>query len=196
MDRFTTPTKTIRVEGVDLTPYDMIVSLRQSVRGRPNAHEVDIGLDGLTVEADGDDTLITLTLTQEQTGGFVPGEVEYQVNYGADTARMATLVGSLTMGRNLLTGEVEFASGTEPDTDEGEVAVTIGTMPPLGSITSAYLADGSVTTPKLANGAVTDAKLDPNGIKADVATLLGMRLGWAADGSDRRVAIIYDEGGE
>lgn len=139
MDRYTTPTKTIRVKGVDLTPYDMIVSLRQSVRGRPNAHEVDIGLDDLTVEADGDDTLVTLTLTQEQTGGFVPGDVEYQVNYGAGFARMATIVGTLTMGRNLLTGVVEFDTGTDPDTDEGEVAVTIGTMPPKGSLTVDYL---------------------------------------------------------
>lgn len=146
MHQNTTPTKTIRCRGVDLTPYDMIVSLRQTVRGRPNAHEVDIGLDGLTVEADGDDTLITLTLTQEQTGGFVPGEVEYQINYGADTARMATSVGSLTMGRNLLTGEVEFASGTEPDTDEGEVAVTIGTMPPKRSLTVDYLDVGLAYT--------------------------------------------------
>lgn len=133
----------------------MIVSLRQSVRGRPNAHEVDIGLDDLTVEADGDDTLVTLTLTQEQTGGFVPGDVEYQVNYGAGFARMATIVGKLRMGRNLLTGVTEFDTGTDPETDEGEVAVTIGTMPPKGSITTAYLADGAVEQRNLAQNSVT-----------------------------------------
>lgn len=160
MQRFTTPTKTIRVEGIDLTPYDMIVSIRQTVRGRPNAHEVDIGLSDLTVTTDGTDTLVTFELTQLQTGGFVAGPVEAQVNYGAGDARMGTAICVFDMARNLLTGEVEFATGTAPDTDEDEVAVTISTMPPLGSITSAYLADGAVTTPKLANGAVTHDKLD------------------------------------
>lgn len=58
------------------------------------------------------------------------------------------------------------------------------------------LEDHPEWTTTIADGSVTDEKLDPSGIKADVATLLGMRLGCAADGSDRRVAIIYDEGGE
>lgn len=196
MQRFTTPTKTIHVEGIDLTPYDMIVSIRQTVRGRPNAHEVDIGLSDLTVTTDGTDTFVTFGLTQLQTGGFVAGPVEAQVNYGAGDARMGTAVCAFDMERNLLTGEVEFATGTAPDTDEDEVAVTIGTMPPLGSITSAYLADGAVETNNVADGTITNRKLDPNGIIADVATLMGMRLGLVEDGEDMRVAIIYDEGGE
>lgn len=159
MHRYTTPTKTIRVEGVDLTSYDMMLSLRQLIGYSNNAHEVDIGLDDLTVETDGDDTLVTVTLTQEQTGGFVAGMVDAQLNYGAGTARMATGIFQLEMRRNLLNGNVEFATGTPPDTSDEEIAVSIGTMPPKGSITSDYLADGAVTTPKIAGGAVTSDKL-------------------------------------
>lgn len=154
MHRYTTPTKTIRVEGVDLTSYDMMLSLRQLIGYSNNAHEVDIGLDDLAVEADGDDTLVTVTLTQDQTGGFVPGAVEGQINYGAGSVRMATGIFSVEMRRNLLSGEVEFAAGTAPDTSDEEVAVSIGTMPPKGSITSEYLANGAVTASKIAAGEV------------------------------------------
>jgi len=181
MHRYTTPTKTIRVEGVDLTPYDMTLSLRQLIGQSSNAHEVDIGLSDLTVETDGDDTLVTVTLTQEQTGGFVAGTVEAQINYGAGTARMATGIFQLEMRRNLLNGNVEFATGTPPDTSDEEIAVSIGTMPPKGSITSDYLADGAVTTPKIAGGAVTSDKLGSGSVGTTALAGLSVTTAKLAD---------------
>ena len=162
MNQYTTPTATIRVEGVDLTPYDMTLSLRQRIGQSANAHEVDVPRSLLTVVADGDDTLVTVSLTQEQTGGFVPGTVDAQINYGAGTARMATRLFALQMGRNLLSGEVEFEAGDSPDTTGDEVVARIGVPLPKGSVTADYLADGAVTKDKILDGAVTADKLDPS----------------------------------
>ena len=147
MNQYTTPTRTVRVEGIDLTPYDVIVSLRQRIGQSANAHEVDI--EDPTVTLDGTDTLVTFSLTQAQTGGFAPGAVDVQVNYGAGSARMSTGILQMRMARNLLDGEVQFAAGTAPGTTEEELAATIDTMPPKGSITSEYLADGAVGPDKL-----------------------------------------------
>lgn len=156
MIRYTTPTKTIRVHGLDLTGYDVTVSLRQTIGRSENSHTVDI--PDPTVTLDGADTLVTVTLTQDQTGGFVPGQVNYQVNYGLGTARGATLVGTLHMAQNLMDDIVEFSSGTAEFDDEDEVASIEDVIAP-GSIGSDELADGAVTTDKLANYAVTTPKL-------------------------------------
>ena len=275
MIRYTTPTKTVKVKGIDLTGYDVTVSIRQVIGATQNAHEVDIGGDAVSMLLDGSDTDVTFTLTQEQSGGFARGWVEIQVNYGSGSTRMATSIISDRMEENLKSGVVEFAVSTDPDTAVPESFVVPVTETYVPAVTSNMLASGAVTTPKiadgavtadkladgavmasvpimstsvagiakvgaglamngqaleldgsgdiatavgawldahpeatttvqdgaittakLANGAVTDAKLDPDGIAADVATLMGMMLGWVSDGADRRLAIIYDEGGE
>jgi len=158
----TTPTRTLRVVGMDLTPYDMWVSLRQLSRRRPNPHEVDITSDDITVELDGTDTLVSFTLTQEQSLGFVPGRVEAQINYGSESHRMATKPVTLPVEKNLYTGVIEFAETQDPDLTTDEVVVTIDTNIPDGSVTTRKLADGAVTGAKIANGTITWAKLDPS----------------------------------
>ena len=145
----TTPTRTLRVVGMDLTPYDMLVSLRQLARRRPNPHEVDITSDDITVELDGTDTLVSFTLTQEQSLGFVPGRVEAQINYGSESHRMATKPVTLPVEKNLYTGVIEFAETQDPDLTTDEIDVTVDTYIPAGSITAREIADGAITWTKL-----------------------------------------------
>ena len=148
----TTPTRTLRVVGMDLTPYDMWVSLRQQLNRRANPHEVDITLTDLSVSLDGFDTLVTFTLTQEQSAGFQPGTVEAQINYGSESHRMATKPVTLPVEKNLYTGVIEFAETQDPDLTADEIAVAI----------DAYIPAGSITAREIADGAITWAKLDPS----------------------------------
>ena len=174
MIQYTTPTITIRVRGADITACDVTVSLRQTIRKYESHHVVDIDADDLTLTLDGDDTLVTFQLTQAQTGGFVPGEVEAQVNYGSTTTRMATTVVTLKATKNLLSGQVTFDTATAPDTASAEVDAT--TSVPPGSVGSTSIADGAVTTAKLADGAVTAAKL-------------GVTVGYAISDGDLTITL-------
>ena len=99
--RYTTPTLTLIVRGVDLSGADaVVVSLRQRMRGRTNAHEVDVDA---TATYDGTDSTLTVTLTQEQTAGFIADQpVSVQVNWTEDGGRMATKIALVPWGENLL----------------------------------------------------------------------------------------------
>ena len=99
--RYTTPTLTLIVRGVDLSGADaVVVSLRQRMRGRTNAHEVDVDA---TATYDGTDSTLTVTLTQEQTAGFVADQpVSVQVNWTEDDTRMATTIALVPWGAHLL----------------------------------------------------------------------------------------------
>lgn len=100
--RYTTPALTLVVRGVDLSGADaVVVSLRQRMRGRTNAHEVDV--DDATATYDGTDTTLVAALTQEQTAGFVADQpVSVQVNWTEGTDRMATTIALVPWGENLL----------------------------------------------------------------------------------------------
>lgn len=99
--RYTTPTLTLIVRGVDLSGADaVVVSLRQRMRGRTNAHEVDVDA---TATYDGADSTLAIALTQEQTAGFVADQpVSVQVNWTEDDGRMATNIALVPWGENLL----------------------------------------------------------------------------------------------
>lgn len=170
MIRYTTPTKTIRVKGLDITGYDVVVSFRQAIGMSENAHRVDV--IGPETSFDGTDTLVTVTLTQAQTGGFASGAVSYQVNYGLGTSRNATTVGQFHMARNLYSGEIEFAEGSA-EFDEDDASVTIDSSVPAGSIGTSELADGAVTTAKVANGAVTPDKLSTSYVPTSSVAVIG-----------------------
>ena len=167
MIRYTTPTQTIKVKGIDLTGYDVTVSLRQLIGVTQNAHEVDIGGDAVSLALDGSDTAVTFTLTQEQSGGFVRGWVDVQVNYGSGDTRMASSVTSLYMERNLLTQVVEFAVSTDPDTSVPDAEVEAVTETYVPAVTSDMIANGAVTYPKLASGAVTEGKIANYAVTSD-----------------------------
>lgn len=161
MIRYTTPTQTIKVKGIDLTGYDVTVSLRQLIGVTQNAHEVDIGGDAVSLALDGSDTAVTFTLTQEQSGGFVRGWVDVQVNYGSGDTRMASSVTSLYMDRNLLTEVVEFAVSTDPDTSVPDAEVEAVTETYVPAVTSDMIANGAVTADKLdPASAITNAEID------------------------------------
>ena len=99
--RYTTPTLTLIVRGVDLSGADaVVVSLRQRMRGRTNAHEVDVDA---TATYDGTDSTLTVTLTQEQTAGFFADQpVSVQVNWTEGDTRNATTIALVPWGENLL----------------------------------------------------------------------------------------------
>lgn len=150
MIQFTTPTITIRVQGVDITTYDVDVSLRQTIRKYESVHTVDIGGADVAMTLDGSDTLVTVSLSQEQTGGFVEGPVDVQVNYGSGNLRMATNVVTVQMGRNLYDQTLGFDVSADPDTS-ADVYATV---------------DGVVVYATVADGTITAAKLDPSLLSA------------------------------
>ncbi len=105
--RFTTPTLTLIARGIDLTDMDAVtVSLRQRIGRAESTHAVDV--EDPTMTYDGADTTIPITLTQEQSGGFVDGKpVEVQVNWLDGTVRDATTIGTVMWQRNLLNEVME-----------------------------------------------------------------------------------------
>ncbi len=100
MRRFTTPTLTITVEGVNLTEQEVMVTFRQRIR--------TFTIESPTMELVDEDTVISVPLSQLQTGGFSEGSVEVQINwldgYGH---RDATTIGTIQVERNLLAEVVE-----------------------------------------------------------------------------------------
>ena len=108
MRRYTTPTLTLLAQlydeqtetlgPIDLTAFRVWVTLQQ-----PHA---ELEFDAPDMELTEDGTLITLTLTQEQTAQLCIGTAEVQVNWMLpDGTRGATSIGTVTVDRNLL-GEV------------------------------------------------------------------------------------------
>ena len=110
MINYTTPTITLTVEGVDLTPHDVYVSLEQGT------HELHKTGNDLTITTDTHgqvtDTIITLVLTQEESASFNVGKaVNVQVNYvTADGVRDATEIKTVNVMRNLLDEVVNYGN--------------------------------------------------------------------------------------
>lgn len=98
MIRYTTPTITLTVEGVDLTSADVYVSMEQG-----SLKFVKSG-DAITKTYNDPDTTITVTLTQEESAKFVEKQaVSVQINWiEADGKRSATQVKGISVARNLL----------------------------------------------------------------------------------------------
>lgn len=100
MRRYTTPTVTVTVEGVDLTSSTVLVTFQQ----RSNR----LTVEGPSMTLQGEDTIISVPLSQLQTGGFAEGSVDVQVNwldgYGH---RDATTVAAIQVERNLLAEVVD-----------------------------------------------------------------------------------------
>ena len=102
MRRFTTPTLTVTVEGADLTEQEVLVTLAQRNR--------TITVESPAMELVGEDTAISVPLSQLQTGGFREGSVEVQVNWlDGHGHRDATTVATVEVERNLLAEVVDDA---------------------------------------------------------------------------------------
>ena len=98
MDRYTTPTLEVDVEGVDLEGMDVILTLRQGRR------LLDVKASSFSAyETDGETAHIEVTLTQQQSALFRAGEkVEVQLNFiDSNGYRGDTTIAETSFGRNL-----------------------------------------------------------------------------------------------
>ena len=98
MRQYTTPTIQLLVKGVDLTAADDVwVTFADRTRA------IILTLDSPTVAASGDDTQVSVTLTQAQTAQFIANTLsDVQVNWMDDSARYATDIASVNVYENLL----------------------------------------------------------------------------------------------
>lgn len=101
MIQYTTPTNRHIVKGIDLTGCDVWVSYEQG--------KVELDIKASDVSFDGEDTTLSVTLTQEQTSSFKVGKVSFQVNWVyPDGSRDATGQKITLMEPNLLNKVVEY----------------------------------------------------------------------------------------
>lgn len=95
MIRYTTPTYELVVEGIDITAETVYVTFRQ--------HGTLVTIEGPSMELDEGDTVITCSLTQQQSASFRDGTMEVQVNWiDAHGDRGATLVKQVPVEVQLL----------------------------------------------------------------------------------------------
>lgn len=98
MIRYTTPTHQHKVKGIDLTGCEVWVSYEQGF--------VNVDARG-SAEFDGEDSTVTVTMSQKQTGRFKEGIVSVQINWlYPNGKRDATGKKELQMLDNLLEREL------------------------------------------------------------------------------------------
>lgn len=105
MINYTTPTLYARVKNIDFTSgYDVYVSLEQGCR------QLDKSGSDLTLELDGEDTLISLVLTQKESASFDFNRSVYmQINIiDENGVRAATTIKQIPVMRNLLDKEISY----------------------------------------------------------------------------------------
>ena len=101
MIRYTTPTDTLTVKGIDLTEMDVYVTFKQKQQQRRDPVVVTLA-DTTVSYADGD-SKIQITLTQQQTSSFKNGPAQVQVNWiDQNGLRGATREANIVIHDNLL----------------------------------------------------------------------------------------------
>ena len=102
MVRFTTPTDTYKVIGVDLTGCKVWISYQQGAR------ELDVEAD--TITYDGEDSIVSVELTQAQTAAFREGrKLLVQINWiYLNGKRDATVQAEVDVMGNLLERELTY----------------------------------------------------------------------------------------
>ena len=92
MQRYTTSTPTLIVEGIDISSHQVWVTFQQVYPDDVDSSVVDnlsannyktetVTVNPITKSKSGSDTIITCSLSQEQTAKFKPGQVRVQVNW-------------------------------------------------------------------------------------------------------------------
>jgi hypothetical protein len=100
MRRYTTPTITLKVVGVDLTGSNVYVTFKQE-----DSTLITKSGDDVTAELDGSDTTITVSLTQAETGSLMAQKsTSVQVNWMSGATRKATEIRYISTTENLLEG--------------------------------------------------------------------------------------------
>lgn len=104
MIKYTTPTISLIVEGVDITAHDIYVTLEQGT-----TELIKTGSD-LTVSTDDGDTSIIFTLTQEESASFdYNNRAAVQVNWiTSQGVRSATEIKSIGITKNLLDKVISY----------------------------------------------------------------------------------------
>ena len=105
MIKFTTPTLYARVKNIDLTEgYDVYVSLEQG------KNQLDKSNADLTLELDGEDTVLSFMLSQLESASFdLESPVYVQINViDANGYRAATGIKKVPVMRNLLDKEISY----------------------------------------------------------------------------------------
>lgn len=105
MIAWTTPTLEILLQGIDLTEHELTVTIAQD--SQYGSVRIDIGDPEVTLE--GGSTLVTVTLTQEQTGRLAQGKARIQVNaIDSSGTRLCSDEAEVTVGRNLLDHAISY----------------------------------------------------------------------------------------
>ena len=101
MRRFTTPTLPLTAEGLDLTEMDYVWV---SISDKEHGLELLKGQEDFDeMIFDGEDTLVYVTLTQEETGAFIANtKADVQINFMKDKIRDATEIKTICVKENLL----------------------------------------------------------------------------------------------
>lgn len=104
MIQYTTPTVTMRIRNVALDPSDDVwLTMQPYDRSTKGAKGDPMTIENPTVEVDGDDTVVTVRLTQEQSAALPAGGVQVQVNWLTGSGeRGATTRANITVAENLL----------------------------------------------------------------------------------------------
>ena len=93
--KYTTPTHTLTVKGIDLTGYDVYVTYEQG--------DVKLTFSDVTCTLSDGNTVIAVEMTQEDTSKFKEGSyVSVQVNWIRSGKRDATGVKMIKVDGNLL----------------------------------------------------------------------------------------------
>lgn len=106
MINYTTPTISLTVEDIDLTGKDVYVTLEQG------CNQLTKKGSQLAISIEEGDTVINLTLTQEESGRFdFNRNASVQVNWiSSDGVRSATEIKKIDVMRNLLDEVIEYGN--------------------------------------------------------------------------------------
>lgn len=104
--RGTTPDYILTVKGVDLRGMSVIVTIRQGNR------ELDKGTGDLLITSDGTDSVIALTLSQEDTLYLQEGAAAVQVKFiDVENVARGTDIQTINVNRALYERVIEYAAG-------------------------------------------------------------------------------------
>ena len=98
MTEWSTPTEPITVKGIDLSTADYVyVTFSDSTR------TIKVTKDNPTITVDGDDSIVTVTLSQQETGQFIHcAPISYQINAMFGSTRIPSIIGTIPCLENLL----------------------------------------------------------------------------------------------
>lgn len=106
MIRYTTPTITLRVKGIDISQSDAYCTVKQD-KVKITKTGADLSISTETVQGT-TNTLISFTLSQQETAAFIQDRIaKVQVNWLNGGKRLATERKAVVFGENLIDEVIE-----------------------------------------------------------------------------------------